>query len=501
MEYDAIVIGAGVGGLTSALELAIKGKKILLLEKQSVPGGIATKFKRKGFTFEAALHYVDALGTGGEIRGMLDEFGISSEIEFIDMDRFGRVIYPEHDFVLEQGIDKLRDYLKKSFPDEKDGLDDFFDQAIRFYRQLENFTTSRLPLSLRLIVSPFLYPEIIKTSRLSTEVLISKKIKDKRARAIIETLWGFIGLAPSELSAFYFLIVFMSCWGEKTAFIKGGYSRLFSLMAEKIKTSGSQIKFNTSVKKIITDGNRKVKGVVTDGGEEFFAKTVISNASSIDTLTRLIDDAKIREYYAGKFLSMPKSISGLTVYLGLDLPAKSIGMDSPVFSINATYDHEENFRSALAGDYRSCSLALVDHSQLDPALAPPGKGMLAVMTLDSNTNWKGLSAEEYKRKKKEAADTIIARLEDYLPGLSGHIEVIEVGTPRTMERFSSAPEGAIYGFAHTVAQSGLNRLSQDTKIKGLFLCGAWTRPGCGVHACFISGRDAADLALESIKKR
>jgi prolycopene isomerase len=91
------------------------------------------------------------------------------------------------------------------------------------------------------------------------------------------------------------------------------------------------------------------------------------------------------------------------------------------------------------------------------------------------------------------------RAEKYLPGLSKYIEVIEAATPRTMSRFSASPEGAIYGFAQTPKQSGINRLSQETKVKGLFLTGAWTRPGGGIHACFISGIDAADLALKYLK--
>jgi prolycopene isomerase len=88
-----------------------------------------------------------------------------------------------------------------------------------------------------------------------------------------------------------------------------------------------------------------------------------------------------------------------------------------------------------------------------------------------------------------------------LPGLRQYIEVVEIATPRTMERFALSPEGAIYGFSQSVSQSGFNRLGQQTKINGLFLAGAWTRPGAGAQACFFSGLDAADLVLEFLKHR
>jgi len=501
MEYDAIIIGSGVGGLSAALELASAGRRVLVLEKQPVPGGIATSFKRKGFSFEASLHYVDALGPSGGLRKKLDEFGVSPLIEFIDMKEFGRVVYPEHDFLQNNDFVELKKYLRTHFPHEQKGIDSFFRRAESFYKQFDNFSNLSIPLWLKLIASPFIYPAIIRASLLSAEQYISASIKDQKLIAIITTLWGFIGLPPSELSAFFFLIVFCGCWGQRTAFIKGGYAQLFKAMVERIKSLGSQVRFNTSVKQIITDGNHKVRGVITEKGEQFFSKTVISNANTVDTLTRLIDDSGFRDFYAGKLSSMTKSVSAITLYLGLDIPAKSLGMNYPLIYINTTYDHQQGFKSCLAGDYKNSDHCLIDHSQLDPDLAPSGKGTISVVTLANYEDWRGLKPEEYKRKKKDAADSIIALLEEYLPGLSTHIEVMEMGTPMTMERFGSAPSGAIYGIAETVAQSGINRMDQDTKIKGLFLCGAWTKPGCGVHACFISGGDAAYLALKFLKRR
>jgi len=139
---------------------------------------------------------------------------------------------------------------------------------------------------------------------------------------------------------------------------------------------------------------------------------------------------------------------------------------------------------------------VVDHSQIDPSLVPEGKGSLLIMVLDNYANWGSLNEDAYKEKKVSVATTLISRAEHYLPGLSGCIEVMEVATPCTMLRYGSSPEGAIYGFAHSVNQSGIKRLSQKTLVKGLFLAGAWTMPGAGVHGCFVSGSDAAALVLK-----
>jgi len=491
-HYDVIVVGAGMGGLTSALKLASCGKKILVLERHSSPGGVASSFKRKGFLFESVLHYVDGLAPGGQIRAFLDDYGVSQKLDYIDIKEFGRVIYPEHDFVVGADFDSLEAYLKDVFPDDAQGVDKFFRDIHKFYAQLDHFVGGKLPHWCKMLLSPFLYPSIIKASCLTLEQFMTGKIKDKKLRGILGTIWGFIGLPPSEASAFYFLIVFRGCWGKNTAFIKNGFSSLFNAMVERIREYGSEVRFNTRVKEIITRGTGRIKGVRTDKGEEFFSEQVISNANPIDTLTGLIDCDISRKIYAVKLSAMQKTISAMQVYLGLDLPLEALGMRHVLLCVNTTYDHDGHFRYCRNADYHRCNLLVTSDSQLDGGFAPAGKSAISAITFNDYANWSNLTQEEYAKKKKEFAGIIVARLEKYLPGITGHIEVLEVATPMTMERYGLFPEGAVYGFSQTVGQASHNRLSQKTRIKGLFLAGAWTQPGAGIHGCLVSGKDAAD---------
>jgi len=198
---------------------------------------------------------------------------------------------------------------------------------------------------------------------------------------------------------------------------------------------------------------------------------------------------------------MQKSLSGTQLYLGLNVPAEKLGMKYPLMCINTTYDHDKSFQYCLDGDYKNSGILVSNHSRLDPGLAPQGKSTLSAMALDNYANWDKLTKQDYLKKKKEFADIILARLEKYLLGISGTVEVLEVATPKTMERFGGLPEGAIYGFAQTVGQASISRLGQKTRIRGLFLSGAWTQPGAGIHACLVSGNDAADLALRFLKNQ
>jgi len=495
MKYDTIVIGAGVGGLASALKLSSAGKKVLVIERQPIPGGCATNFTRRGFTFESAMHCVNSLGKEGELRGYLEEFGIDKLVDFIELKDFCRIIYPEDDFLVAFGKEEFQSLLKNKFPAESEGIDKLFLRMDKFYRQFDNLCISQLPLFLQLIISPLFYPEIIKLSSLTVSEFLGKYLKDEKLKSVVSDLWRFVGVAPRELSAFYFLIILRGYYFEKTCYVKGGYSRIFKAIVQKITENGSEVKYNTTVKKIITEKSR-VKGIVTDKEEQIFAKTIISNANPIETLGDLVDSGPIREKYNNELSKMEKSVSVFQVYLGLNKPAKTLGMHNFMISLNTSYDHDENFKNSINAECENCLLEIVDHAQLDSSLAPEGKGTLLIMTFDSYKNWQGLTDEQYKQRKKMLADKLVKRAEKLLPGLSSCIEVMEVATPKTMYRYTLSPEGAIYGFAHTVMQSGIFRLDQETRIKGLYLAGAWTRPGAGVHACFISGFDAAELVLK-----
>lgn len=501
MEYDAVIIGGGVGGLTAALKLSIYRKKVLLLEKHTIPGGYATTFKRGKFIFESAVHCVDGLSKGGDIKDFLEDARIDKSIELIELNNFARFIFPEHDFVTDFNPDNFINYLKEKFPQEKNNITRLFADIEKFYAEFDKLRKSRLPMWLIAILSPVVFPLTIRTFTCTTKQFLGKYLKDEKLISIVTGIWGFMGLSPERLSAFYFLIVFRGYYYDRSAYVKGGFLKLFQAMADKIERLGGEVRFDTAVTRIKTNKNGAVEAVVTSGGEEIKTKAVISNVNPTDTFLEFLDDDKFKSYYK-KFLSgKEKSISAFQVYLGLKVPAKSLGMNESLFFINLSYDHKQHFDFSVAGDYDRCSLELVDHAQVDSTLVPEGKGSLLIMVLDSYANWSGLSEEEYKKRKLDVAKKLISRAEKYLPGLSDNVEVMEIATPKTMRSFTASSDGAIYGFAQTLEQSGISRLPQETKVKGLFLAGAWTAPGGGVHACFISGMTAADLVFRYLTKR
>jgi prolycopene isomerase len=176
----------------------------------------------------------------------------------------------------------------------------------------------------------------------------------------------------------------------------------------------------------------------------------------------------------------------VVAYIGLDCPFETLSHDRH-HSINKIdlddYDVNKTYRKAVAGKNTGFG-GLIHYSIMDPDLAPPGKSVIATIRNEFAAAWKGLSEEAYRAKKAAVTAEIIAALEERFPGIRHHIEVIEVGTPRTMTRYTNNPHGAFNGFAYTVERVGMfdGGLPAKTPIKGLYLASAWVGAVGGGHA-------------------
>jgi all-trans-retinol 13,14-reductase len=121
-RYDVIVIGAGLGGLTCGALLAKNGFKTLVLEQHTAPGGYCTSFKRKGFTFDAAVHFLEGAGYGGFLYRILSGLEIENELEYHTMDPVYKVVYPDESIAIPADLNEYIALLSSKFPAEKQGI-------------------------------------------------------------------------------------------------------------------------------------------------------------------------------------------------------------------------------------------------------------------------------------------------------------------------------------------------------------------------------------------
>ncbi|MEM3982799.1 MAG: hypothetical protein QXM71_08785, partial [Thermofilum sp.] len=206
----------------------------------------------------------------------------------------------------------------------------------------------------------------------------------------------------------------------------------------------------------------EVKGVAA-GGRVFRSSVVVANVNAKTALLELVGEEHLGREYAGYIRGLKMSPSAFMVFLGVDMDLS--GYPTLIKDLDG-------------------GIGVVINSNADPSLAPKGMASVTIITLANYHDFPPRGTEEYLRRKREVADELILRAEKVIPGLSERIVVRDAATPKTFERYTSMPEGAIYAFDQSIET---RRPFFKTPIKGLYLVGASTFPGGGVEAVVISG--------------
>jgi all-trans-retinol 13,14-reductase len=493
-EYDAIIIGAGLGGLSCAAAFARQGFKVLVLEKHRIPGGYATSFKRPGgFTFDVSLHST-SVGIRDGIANLIQGFPEIKDVEFFPHRPLYRAIFPDHDIrVPHCDVPAYIKLLKGHFPDEADGIDNLFADMRGFTSDLQRLQQAGGNVDMNKFPTDF--PYLFRNFYRTWGAMQDERIRSPKLKAIISGLWGYFGLPPSKLSSFYYAMPLMGYLESGGYYPKGTSQAISNAFAGLIRQKNGQIKLNTRVDKILTL-NHEACGVKTADGKEYRGRAVISNANAIDTLENMLDERELLESTLARMKQYSISFSSFQIWLGLkkDLACKCGLKESEIF-YNPGYDPEDEYRAALTCDLSQTGFGLTVYDNVYKSYSPPGKNTLNIISTQGYDHWEPFEKEyfsgnkaAYRREKQRIADILIDRVEKtLLPGLRESIEVMEAATPLTNRRFTANPRGAIYGWDQTVDNSGNRRFAQKTPVKNLYLSGAWTFPGHGYSACIPSG--------------
>jgi len=502
-QYDVVVIGAGGGGLAAAARLARAGKKVLVLEQHSKVGGYMTSFQRGEYTFEVSLHAMDGLNDpGGMNRAAFRALGILDKVKPVKLDPMYRSVFPDFTLDIPADPEAYRALLKKQFPAEAKGIDELFETMYSINRAMQaliSLAGDERSHGLWMLVSkPWTFWPIIKYWNATLSDMLADYIHDQKLIAVFTQLSGFAGAEPNQVSAMFFSVLWTSYHLGGYYYFVGGSQSVSNALADVIRENGGEIKLNTLATKILIEGKKAV-AVQTKDGAEYRCRWVVSNANAPATFFTLIGREHLPPEYVQKIENLKIGLSAFVVYLGVNHDYRELFHGSHELMINVGYDQAESFAFSARGEPDKISYAIVDYSAADPTAAPPGKnviGITAILPYDWQDGWhEKESYAKYQALKEEVAKTLIKRAEAFLPELGSHVEVMEVGSPRTMEHFTLNPKGTIFGWDNTPEQSMLKRLPPETPIENLFLAGAWTFPGGGQSAVLSSGLSAASKIL------
>jgi all-trans-retinol 13,14-reductase len=493
-NFDAIIIGSGLGGLSCAAAFARQGFKALVLEQHSRPGGYASTFKRPGgFVFDVSLHST-VVGERKGIYDLIPGFPEIEDVEFVPHPDLYRAIFPDFDIrIPAKDIEGYTQTLISLFPEEKAGIVGIFEDMRgltsdinKYQRAGEKVDMSRFPSDF-----PYLFKSFNKTWGQLQDV----RIKDPKLKAIISSLWGYFGLPPSKLSSLYYALPLIGYLHQGGYYPRGKSQKISDAFVKFIEDHDGRVKLKTRVEKILIK-DQAAFGVMTQDGSEYLGKVVVSNANAYDTFTTMMAEEELLQDLRARMDKLSISLSSFQVFLGLkrDL-VREIGIKDTEIFFYPDYDHEAGYKAALNADVENSGYGITLYDNLYEGYSPEGKNIINIILLQGFDHWKKYEVDywkgnkaEYKKEKERMADILIDQVEEtLLPGLSKAIEVKEIGTPLTNIRYTSNTRGAIYGWDQTLDNTGPRRFPHTTPIKNLYLSGAWTSPGHGYSGVLMSG--------------
>lgn len=498
-DYDVIVVGAGLGGLSAATHLAVGGLEVLVLEQHHKVGGMATSFRRGDFVFDVALHEMSlGAGEGSLIEG-LDQAGIRDRVELIRVPELYRAIYPDFEFTLDSSHDRALETICERWPDECEGLhvydevlqtihDDII--ALRDLHRSAPITAALIKLTV-----PLRQPTLFHYRDATVEQLLDENLDDERLKAALASFWPYYGPPPSRLFAPTFALATRSYMANGAWLVKGTAQALSDAYRERIEELGGEVRTGVRVASIDLEDGR-VAGVTTEAGESITAGHVVSNADPFQTFNDLVGEENTPRDVEEMLEELEPANSLAGVYLGLDVEASFWDIDDYEIFYFSGLDADAMYEAAMEGRWEEGFISMTFYSNLDPeTYAPPGKSVLVLNTYSEIDAWPE-RGEGYEEHKSDMMNRLIAMAEEILPGLSDHIEVKEGMTPRTIARYTLQHDGVPYGWNCTPEQK--MRMPNTTEIEGLYLAGSWTVPFHGVSVAQLSGHKTARLLLEEI---
>ena len=262
-KYDAVVIGAGNGGLVAAIRLLQGGAKTLLVEKHNLPGGFATSFRRGRFEFEASLHELNDFGTAdnaGDVRELFDGLGVTDKIEWTQIPEAYRVIARAEklDATMPFGVQAFIDKMEGYVPGSRPSVEKFFDLAeeIRLAQAYSSSVNGKTDS--KYMVSH--YGNFVRCGSYSVNEVLDSLKMPKKARDILNAYWCYLGAHCDDLSFLHYASM-VNRYIKRGASMPKGRSHEISLaLTERIRELGGDVLFNTEAVKLLTDekdgGNR-----------------------------------------------------------------------------------------------------------------------------------------------------------------------------------------------------------------------------------------------------
>jgi all-trans-retinol 13,14-reductase len=484
-HYDAICIGSGLGSLTTASLLAKKGKRVLICEKHTTPGGFTHVFTRNDYEWDVGLHYVGDMDRKGSLLRVVFEHITDKNLKWADMGEvYDRVIIKDKCYEYVKGLQNWKARMKEYFPTEKDAksIDKYVELLFAVNKSSKTFYTKKvLPEFMRMITAPFMSQEYEKFAQKTTKDVLDAISDNDDLKAVLSAQFGDYGMPPAQ-SSFVIHAAVALHYMNGGFYPVGGSEEIFNTIAPSILNAGGDILIGAAVKEIlIEDGT--AKGVIMQDGKIIKSDIVVSGAGVHITFKHLLpDSSKKKLKFYDEAMQMQPSFGHLSLYIGLKHTAEELHLPKANYWIYPTGNNHDKAIADFLADYNhEFPVVYISFpSSKNPTFLDkyPGRATIEIITVAKydwfkeweNTRWKK-RGETYDSFKEKLAQRLLEHLYKYEPQLRGKIDVYELSTPITTKHFCNYLQGEIYGLDHPPERFKKDYLKPPTPIKNLFLTG------------------------------
>ena len=503
-HYDVIIIGCSLAGMSAAMELASKGKSVLVLERHNLPGGIATSFVRNGVEVEATLHEMMSIGPEDQrlpVGEYLDEMGV--KIDWLRVPEAYRLYVPEDniDITLHAGVDTDGVYIaakeiEEVYPGSLKKVDRLL-KTCRSVMETTNYLNDHEVSKLGMIKDHW---DMTATAGYSAKEVMDAMEIPQKVQDILSAYWIYVGQPISNLPFVIYSFLMGDYMTGGSYFVRNFSHGMSVAMCERCLELGVQIEFRAEVEKILVkDGT--AYGVRTKHGDEIHGTYIISGAYPDAVYGRMIEPASEVPAQAFKLVNGRKvGVSCFSVCLLLDKTPEELGIkDYSVFDSDAHFDTDRFWKEGVnAGGWQY--LTTICYNGVAPDSFPKGTCYMTITQLPMPESFFDVSADDYFEVKRRIAKEMIDHTSKRLGvDLSEHILEVEVETPATIAHYSGQHLGGVYGYQHTMDDSVVARLPNYGKehyIKHLTWASSATLAGNGMAINIKNGRIAAHVIDE-----
>lgn len=460
-KVDCIIIGAGMSGLASGIRLSMYDKKILILEKHTISGGLNSYYARGKRKFDVGLHaltnFVSPKDKGKPFNKLMKQLRIPYEEFKLSPQNYSLIQFPEHKLKFTNEIEVLTAEIADKFPSQIDGF-------IALLEHIRNFDEVNL-----------------NNETVMAKTVVSHYIKDKSLIEMIFCPLLIYGSAwENDMDFSQFVIMFKSIFLEGFSRPEGGVRTILDLLIKKLGEAGGEIRYKSEVTRIITKNN-KVVGVEVNHNQIIECDQILSSMGLPETYGVVSEFEKLDHPATGK-LSFCESI------LITDKKPRDLGVDATIIFYNNRPEYLYQKPTSLF-DRESAVVCFPNNFKYENFQDDYPEGVLRITNIANFDLWNDLKSAEDKAHYREQKEVVARNAAEILKhcGLSSDYQVMfkDIFTPTTIKRYTQHFDGTVYGSTDK-SRNG------TTPIDGLFICG--TDQGfLGIVGSMLSGISMANL--------